>query len=1192
MLSDESQIISESTTRASLEGILEQTSCQNTKDNLSVALKQLKRDEARLNYLEKLVVHDNDATVELDENGRILFMNQQAYHLFELSEENAIGKPFFKLTVEKDYLNQVLDIHKTTHNGIPYSGESFFHGLDNITFLGHYINRPIVGNDGEFHGSIITVKNLTEDQNKREALVRMQEALRLQLDVSLSFANMIPKNCIPVISKVIHAFGSFFDLKQVVVYSNTPINNSHWLAHYGEYNSIQTFEFTDDHLLWLEQHLHKNTYITEKQLNKELLTSYLQHSGAGRTPHFFPLINQGEYLGFLAFCSPSNQKLSQILLDTVQLFANNIAGAIQLFNQDKERKVKEEIFEAFSQFSSDGLAIRKDGRYTYLSPSYLKILGYSHDEKMSFSREDLYNLIHPFDRSATKQFLTNAVAERKTEVLWLYRILHKHGHYIWREDHFSFVYDDTGELQETFLVARDVTDRVHKDEELNRKERQAQALIEGIPDLIFRLDRKGRYLYYKARKEELIIQDTSIIGKNCKELLPRKIALEVEVAIERLFRSGEMQMIQYELDLPELGHRHYEARMVLSGEEEITALVRDITSDVESKKEITMLHSAIENSPMSVIVANKDLIITYVNKHFLTTSGHTKREIVGSKQPVFKSLEASDDDYKRIISKIQIGSPWSGEVLSENKQGEQYWESVLVTPLKESAEGGTQFLIVKQNISEIKALNRELKKLSFVASKTSDSIQIVDADLRIQWINQAFTNSYGYSLEETRGKTPSSILYGRDTNQEDAKSILEGIAQQKAFSKVMLHYTKDDDAYWMDCNFTPVFDQDGVLEKYIIVERDISQLVEAQKRIRSERNLLGTIIDHLPSLVFLKDLDSKRTLVNQADIEFQGKKTASELIGKTDYDLYPKYLADRFKKQDEEIIRTGNPVLNCEVLVNHPEGKKWFLLSKIPLKSADGEINGLLGIGKEVTDIKEREIELRESIGVIGDQNKRLKEFTYIVSHNIRSHAANLHSLIKLLELSANEAERQEYLSMLENVSSNQLKTLDNLNKIISIQGDTNMDLEYIRVKEIVVNTMEVLQPEILGSSTKIDLHISSKSGLYSNRPYFESIVLNLCSNAIKYRNPETDNKVEIFWIEYENKYILEVKDNGLGFDVERYKDRLFGMNQTFHNHPKARGIGLFLVKNQIEALGGSISVQSEPNIGSVFTVKFQKLKS
>ena len=223
---------------------------------------------------------------------------------------------------------------------------------------------------------------------------------------------------------------------------------------------------------------------------------------------------------------------------------------------------------------------------------------------------------------------------------------------------------------------------------------------------------------------------------------------------------------------------------------------------------------------------------------------------------------------------------------------------------------------------------------------------------------------------------------------------------------------------------------------------------------------------------------------------------------------------------------------------------------------------------------------------VTSDQNKRLVNFTYIVSHNIRSHVANISGLMTIMDIN-NEVHRDTYYGLIEQSVKNLDETIQNLNEIISIQTNVNLNKSYVPLRQKLVQTFH----NITGLIQESDAHIANKvpheARVKVVPAYIDSILINLLTNAIKYRSHERRLQIEINYNEVEDYKVLSVKDNGLGIDLEKYGDKLFGMYKTFHNNSDAKGLGLFITKTQVEAMNGKIQVESEVGEGSTFKVFF-----
>jgi signal transduction histidine kinase len=223
----------------------------------------------------------------------------------------------------------------------------------------------------------------------------------------------------------------------------------------------------------------------------------------------------------------------------------------------------------------------------------------------------------------------------------------------------------------------------------------------------------------------------------------------------------------------------------------------------------------------------------------------------------------------------------------------------------------------------------------------------------------------------------------------------------------------------------------------------------------------------------------------------------------------------------------------------------------------------------------------------ITEQNKRLLNFSHIVSHNLRSHTSNIESLINLIEISEDENERNEMLGLLKSVSETLSQTMDNLNEVVSIQTNIDQVVEPLNLCKHINKTLEVLHNQISKHEAVITNSVADATTVYFNPAYLESVLLNFISNSIRYKHP--GRKPEIFLRSYaENNYIvLEIKDNGIGIDLKKNGKKLFGLYKTFTNNIESRGIGLFISKNQVDAMKGKIEVESTINEGTTFKIYF-----
>jgi hypothetical protein len=286
------------------------------------------------------------------------------------------------------------------------------------------------------------------------------------------------------------------------------------------------------------------------------------------------------------------------------------------------------------------------------------------------------------------------------------------------------------------------------------------------------------------------------------------------------------------------------------------------------------------------------------------------------------------------------------------------------------------------------------------------------------------------------------------------------------------------------------------------------------------------------------------------------------------------------------------PVLNGETtsferFIVHNSEHHWYYVKFSPVFNKDQLVAGFIMSMENITERKKNEIELNKSLNLVTEQNKRLLNFSYIVSHNLRSHASNMISILNFLEKEKSETEKAGLMIHLKKVSQLLNETLFNLNEVVSIQKNLNTTLEKLNLFEYINQATSILQKEIVAKKVVVNNHVSIDIHINYNPAYLESIILNFLSNAIKYASPNRLPIINFTSVKNNNTIELTISDNGIGIDMNKYHDRLFGMYKTFHGNKDARGIGLFITKNQIDAMGGKVEVISEINVGTSFKITF-----
>jgi len=270
---------------------------------------------------------------------------------------------------------------------------------------------------------------------------------------------------------------------------------------------------------------------------------------------------------------------------------------------------------------------------------------------------------------------------------------------------------------------------------------------------------------------------------------------------------------------------------------------------------------------------------------------------------------------------------------------------------------------------------------------------------------------------------------------------------------------------------------------------------------------------------------------------------------------------------------------------------RWLRGYGRPLQLADGSLlwNGFV---IDITAKKEEEEKSKRVFKTLKAQNERLLNFAHIATHNLRSHANNLSILLELAEEEKDPEEKKEIMQHVKRVSEGLSNTMVHLNEIVTVQTDTNQELETVNLYEYIEKATFVLKGTIHQKKAVIHNNVSKDIFIEYNQVYLESILLNLMSNALKYSHSERHPEIIIDAFYEHNQIVLQISDNGIGIDLNTYGAYLFGMYKTFHRNEDAVGIGLFLTKSQIEIMGGDIKVESTVDVGTSFKVFFNQTAS
>ena len=386
------------------------------------------------------------------------------------------------------------------------------------------------------------------------------------------------------------------------------------------------------------------------------------------------------------------------------------------------------------------------------------------------------------------------------------------------------------------------------------------------------------------------------------------------------------------------------------------------------------------------------------------------------------------------------------------------------------------------------------------------------------------------------------------------------------------------------------YDLDKNPVKVFGIKTDITDIINVKLQLTKSQESFAGAFEYSSVGMALVGLDGKLLQVN---------KNIGQSIGYTKKELLKLNLADVTYPEDlendfhlaKEIIKGQRDSYQIEKRFFHKNGDLVFgFVTVTGVHDLTGALTHFIVQILDITDRIETTKKQERLNKLLEEQNKSLLNFAHIVSHNLRSHSTNMAMLLDYYKKEESEQEKKNIIDMMSSASGGLNETVKYLNEIVQINTTTNAQMKPISVLNVAEKILVDLSALIQSKDASIDLKINEKHLVNGVPAYIDSILLNLVANALKYASPKRKPKIIISTQVWGDVITIHVEDNGLGIDLSQHGDNMFGMFKTFHRHKDAKGIGLYITRNQVEAMGGKISVKSEVDKGSIFTVTLERV--
>jgi PAS domain S-box-containing protein len=500
-------------------------------------------------------------------------------------------------------------------------------------------------------------------------------------------------------------------------------------------------------------------------------------------------------------------------------------------------------------------------------------------------------------------------------------------------------------------------------------------------------------------------------------------------------------------------------------------------------------------------------------------------------------------------------------------------------------------LEIQKNVEELKAA---AERQSAILNALPPHIVLLNEAGKIVAINESWRK---FTIENNLGIPKYGVDYSyvaisekaTGVDEQSGRRIAKGIKDVilGAIKEFSLEYSsfKKKNKVWFQIIVAPLADK--TRKGAVVLHIDITARKTAEElMLQSEANL-KTTVENTDIAYILCNAENKiisfNTKAEELCSELFNKKIK---IGVNAFNYFLKNKVPNVKKAAQKVLE--NEMVSYEASYDVKHGcAKWYEVRWAGVAGSKNENIGSVIAFKDITGRKIDELEREQMTSDLLQRNKDLEQFTYIVSHNLRAPVANILGLSNILDINGLDIEvHNEVKKSLSTSVSILDHVITDLNNILQVRSEINGQTEFVPFGVLVEDIYLSLNNIIQSEKASINSNFDEATGITTIKAYMHSIFYNLIINAIKYRRPEVNPVISISTKKTGDRLKILFKDNGKGIE-EKNLENLFGIYKRFDTETEGKGMGLFMVKMQVESLGGKISVQSKPGIGTTFILEF-----
>lgn len=799
-----------------------------------------------------------------------------------------------------------------------------------------------------------------------------------------------------------------------------------------------------------------------------------------------------------------------------------------------ELELNNNRFEFISNNIVEGIYIIENEELVFTSNKYLELIGLTYEEKLQSFTNDRFGLVHPEDVERLKTHYFKILNQKLKNTTVLFRCKHKSGKYFWRQDSLNIQYNKIGTVIRVVVIARDISEI--KNFEMEQTTKNFEIIEQN--NLLIKL--------FKENKTNTFNQKvTNVLKIASKGLHVNRISFWLlknkDLFCYSLFDSNTNSYTK---------------------------------GNKIPKNKIPIYLQAIKN--------NTELIVENTFDNPYTT------ELI---EGYFDQLGIK----KMLDLPIRENGVTVGVLCCEDIDNKEKWTEYDVTFTRSLADFISISIEEENRKKAEKALLINQEKFKFVSENTSDGILVFNKN-KLTFASSAYIKNNNYTNTDIYKLKLIDFFEKIHPNDKNRiKNIVLESIKNKA-KKLSYEYQlllQNGEYAWREDSADIIYDVKGNFQKYILISRDIHQRKLAENREHESEIMLKQISENTSDGVAVIE----KGILTYLSPSFAKNLKIDSIVNKaiTYTEIFSRFHPDDLEKT-KKLITTNlkNKVkqFSYEIRFLNNEGNyNWQEDSANVIYDTNGNYEKYIVVTRDINERKKSEQENKRLYEITEKQNERLTNFTHIVSHDIRSHTSNLSMILELFEESKNKTEQKEYFEMLKESTQKLSETIFYLNESVAIQNGIKIEKKLLNLNQIIKSTITSIKAIVQSNNAKINIQIENDIYILATKAYLESIFLNLITNAIKYKKQNIDPIIEIIAQKNNSEILFTISDNGLGIDLEKHGNKIFGMYKTFHQNSDSVGLGLFMVKTQIEALGGSIEIESQVNVGTKFKLFFNNNK-